>query len=282
MLKTLQLHETKALTSNSQSTIQIPSYGVIQNLILRFSKASDVPATEAEIRAQIARVRLTFNGRDVVNCTIDELFDLYETLGNNVRDNIGVTGNIELNLARLFFNAPAVRDNFGFGCADISTIQVSVTPATITNIVSAQGITARTNDNRVLGAYGKFISYPQSFNSTGQHTVDTLPRDPDSAYMLVLASAGASGVISRGELRVNNATIIENLPIDTNELIVSNNRLVQPSGYFVYDINDGAEGSLLPMSGVTDLRFITTFTTAAGAAGYNLAALTINGLTYKK
>lgn len=282
MLKNIQLHETKPLTTGQAVTLQVPIFGTIENLILRFNLTGNAPATEAAIRAQIGNIRLTFNGRDIVNASVSSILDAYEVMGNNVRENLGVDGNVELNLARLMLNDPSVRDNLGWGTADIQTIQVTVTAGTISTVLGVQAISGRINVNRVLGAYGKFISYPQSFNATGDHTVDTLPRDPDSAYAMVLADDGASGTITNGELRVNNITIMERVPRDTNQLILSSNRLVQPAGYFVYALNDGAQDSILPMQGVTDLRFITTFSVAPGAAGYTLTPLTINGLKLTK
>ena len=281
-IKTFNLHETKALTSNQPATMQIPVYGTIHNLILRFTTASSF-ATEAEIRAQIGNIRLTFNGRDIINTNATRLYELYESLGNYVNDNTGVAGNLELNIGRLVFDNPSIRDNFGYGTADISTIQVTITPGTLTTITGVQGITGRTNVTSKLGAHCKFIDYPQSFNSTGDHTVDTLPRDPDSAYIAVSASPGASGTVTNGEVRVNNITILERMPRDTNSLINSNNRFEQQANVgFLYNFCDGNDGSILPMAGITDLRFITTWSVAPGAASYVMSALTVNGLTAAK
>lgn len=281
-IKTTQLHETKPLTSGQQVTLQVPVYGTIHNMMLRFTNAAGAVSTEAQIRAEIGNIRLTFNGKDVVNTTAARLYDMYEALGNNVYNNLGSNGNIELNLGRLIFTDPVARDALGFGTADITTIQVTVTAGTLTNIQAVQAITARDNVARVLGAYAKYIDYPQSFNATGDHTVDTLPRDPDSAYIGVLTSNGASGTITFGEVRVNNVTIQERQPRDTNELVLSSNRFAQPTGYYAYIFNDGSQGAILPMSGVTDLRFITTFSVAPGAAGYVKSALTINGMKAAK
>lgn len=275
---TSQNHETKPLTSGQQATLQIPVYGTIHNLILRFATAAGAAATEAQIRAEVGNIRLTFNGRDIVNTSVSRLFDLYEALGNRVAVNAGVAGNVELNLARLMYTLPEVQMFFGFGTQDVNTIQVSVTAGTLTNVASVQAITTRDNIARILGAHGTFIDYPQSFNATGDHTVDTLPRDQDSAYGIVLVDDGASGTITFGEVRVNNVTITERCPSDTNQLKLSSVNLIQPSGYFVHGFNDGSQNALLPMSGVTDFRVITTFSVAPGAAGYVITPLAIKGI----
>lgn len=274
-------HESKTMSSGNAVTLQVPVYGTIHNIALRFTTSAGADCTEAQIRSEVGNVRLTFNGRDIVNCTAARLYDLYEVLGTEVQEYQGIAGVMELNLARLLFNNPSTRDNFAFGTADLQTIQVTVTAGTLTNVSAVQVVTGRTAENRKLGAYGKFIDYPISFNTTGDHTVDTLPRDPDSAYAVVMAYMGASGTITDGELRVNNVTVQEKLPANLNKLFLSNNRLAVPSGYYVYGINDGQDSTLIAMAGVTDLRFIQTFSVAPGAAGYVLSALTINGIVNK-
>ena len=274
-MKTTNVHEAKTLTSNTVSTLQIPAYGKIQSLFLRFTTGAGADNTEAEIRAQVGNIRLTINGRDIVNCTAARLYDLYEVMGPNATVPAGTNGVLELNIGRLVFTDPQVRDLFGFGTADVTSIQVQVTAGTLTTVASVQAFTARQAINENLGTYCRFIDYPQSFNSTGDHTVDTLPREINSDYLAVMASTGASGTITFGECRVNNATVIERTPLNVNAVFLSNDRLAQPSGYYVYHFADGSLFGRLPMQGVTDLRFITTFSVAPGAASYVMSALTV-------
>ena len=262
------------MASNTTATLQIPAYGKIQSIFLRFTTGAGAANTEAEIRAQVGNVRLTINGRDVINCSAAQLFDLYESMGLNVTLATGSAGCVELNIGRLVFTDPAVRDLFGFGTADVTSIQVQVTALTLTTVANVQAYTARQAINENLGTYCKFIAYPQSFNSTGDHTVDTLPRDNNSDYLAVLASTGA-GTITFGECRVNNATAIERTPTDVNAVFCSNDRVAQPSGYYLYHFADGSLDGRLPMLGVSDLRFITTFSVAPGASSYTMLPLTV-------
>lgn len=282
MLKTTIVHEQKPVQSNITSTLQIPVYGKIYSLILRFLLSTGAPATPAQIRAQINNLRLTINGRDVVNVSAAKLFDTYASLGVSVQNPTGTNGVVELNVGRLIFNNIGQRDVFGWGTQNVTNIQVQVMAGTIpaapNDIVSVQAYSTRTAEKETLGLFTKLMNYPQSFNATGDHTVDTLPRDPDSSYLAVLTDVGSAGVISHGECRVNNITITERNPSDVNAMQIAQNRLAQPTGYFAYLFTDGDVSSQLPMSGVTDLRFITTFSTAPGAQGYTMTALTISGL----
>lgn len=272
---TTSVHEQKTLTSSQTATLQVPPYGKIHSLWLAFRTAGGAFVTEAQARAEVGNIRLTINGKDLINTTVAKLYDIYETLGVRASSPAGIGGVIELNIARLVFIDPVLRDAFGWGTADVNNIQVQVTAGTLTNVASVQAYTGRENVNANLGMYAKIINYPQSFNAAAQHTVDTLPRDLDSDYLMVLADAGASGTQTFGECRVNSATVIENMPTTLNGLALSNTGLAQPASYFVYNFTDGSMNGRLPMKGVSDLRFLNTFSVAPGAAGYNMTAVTL-------
>jgi len=275
MLKTLQVHATEPLTSNQNATIQIPSGGKINSLFLYFRDSSGDSVTEAQIRAEMSTVRLSLGGRDIINAPLFKLLDLYEFFGVKVAANTGIAGVVELNIGKLIYLDPIMRDACGFGTADIVSIQVSVTAGTLSNIASVQAFTRRQAVEENLSTHCRFVQYPQTFNSTGDHTVDTLPRDRNSAYLAVMVDDGASGAITNGEARVNSNTIIERCPINVNAAALSNDGYVQPAGYFVYPFTDGTVGANLPMTGVTDFRLINTFGTAPGTGGYTICPLTV-------
>ena len=275
-LKNTQNHETKALTSGTQTTLSIPAGGKIQSLMLLFTTGAGVPNTEAEIRAEVGNIRVTFNGKDIINASLVQLLDLYETLGANVFNAAAIpVGAVELNIGRLVYNSPEVKDLMGLGTADVANIQIQVTMGTISAVDNVQGVTARTPLNENLGAHCEFINYPISFNGTGDNTVDTLPRNTDSSYLALMIDDGASGTITHSEIRVNNFTIRERLDRNVNGLLLSEAKYAQPAGIFVHGFMDGSIDGRLPMVGVTDLRAITTFSVAAGAAGYSIGALTL-------
>lgn len=274
-MKTTQNHEQKPLTTAQTTTLQIPRGGKLQKVGLLFLTGAGAPVTEAAIRAEIGNIRFTINGRDVVNASAIQILDFYEAAGVRVAVPTGVAGVIELNVGRVLYAAPDGRDLFGFGTADVSSIQVQITAGTLSTIASVQVITARSPENENLGAHCEFISYPQSFNATGDHTVDTLPRNLDSSYLAVLIDDGASGTITFGEVRVNNQTIRERLQSNMNALFMSDDGFAQPTGYYTHFFADGSVDGRLPMPNVVDLRFITTFSVAPGAGGYGIAVCTL-------
>lgn len=275
-----QNHDSRVPATGATLTIQCPPYDKIHKIGLRFTDGG-VASTEAEIRAEIGNIRLTINGTDIINTTANALFDLYEFMGVRVGTPAGLPGYLELNLAPLLYIDPAVRDLFGLGTADVQSIQVSVTAGTLVTIDGVQLITGREAVNENLGMHCRVLDYPQNFNSTGDHTVDTLPRDLNQAYLAVLTSDGASGTQTFGECRVNSQTLIERLGRDVNAVAVNQNGQFQPAGFYAYSFTDGNLKNRLPMFNVADLRFINTFSVAPGAAGYVMTAVSAYNMPVK-
>lgn len=269
-------HESRPLTSSQLQTIQIPPYGKIFDLSLIFTTSAGAAVTEAQLRAEVSNIRLTINGTDFINATPAQLLDLYEHLASaNVGVPAAVAGGLELNLGRLVFSDRGIRDAFGIGTADVQSIQVAVTAGTLTNVANVQAFSTRQIDlAEKLGTVCKFISYPRNFNATGDDAFDTLPRDPDTVYLAAMVATGASGVITQSGVKVNNITVRDPAPVTINSLQNSNAGFAPVTGYYIHDFMDGTATSRLPMAQVNDFRITTTFSTAPGAAGYSIAALT--------
>lgn len=274
-MKTFSKHENRTLSSSNNQTLQIPTGGKLHSICLYFKTAAGAAATEAQIRAEIANLRLTVGGRDIVNAPVAKILDAYEALGSNVHNNVAVAGCVELNLGRLIYTDPGLRDLFGIGTMDVSSIQVQVQAGTLSGIASVESYTEREPVNEGMGTYCRFIDYQQSFNSTGDHTVDTLSRDPSTSYLALMVSTGASGVITQSAVKVGQVTLREDVPLNVNKLFLSNNRMEQPTGYFIHGFTDGTVTARLSMQGVPDMRIVTNFSTAPGAASYSVTALTV-------
>lgn len=271
-------HESKPLTTSQAATLQIPAYGKIFNIGLLFTTSAGAAVTEAAIRSEIANLRLTINGVDHVNCTPTQILDLYEHLGANVGVPTGVASALELNVGRLIYTDPAVRDLLGFGTANVESIQLEVRAGTLTTIANAQVFTERTVAKEDLGVRCKYLNYTRGTNATGDDTFDTLPRNPESSYLALMVSQGASGTITNTQVKVDNVTIKDPSPQAISNLFNSNNRYAAVTGYAHVDFMDGTLTSRLPMAGVNDFRLTTTFSVAAGAAGYTIAALSVENL----
>jgi hypothetical protein len=274
MFQTL-VHEQRPLATGQIQTLQIPTGGKIQNLGLIFLTGAGAPVTEAQIRAEIASIRLSINGRDVINSPPAFLLDLYEASGTRVGVPAAVPGVMELNIGRLLFLDPVLRDLIGFGTRDVTSIQVQITCGTLSAIASAKTCTQRTPVNENLGTFCKFINYPRPFNAVGEDTYDTLPRNIGESYLGILVDDGTAGAITFGECRLNGQIVSDKHDTALSGLFASNKGFTQPAGYFFHCFADGSLNGQLGMTGATDFRIITTFGTAPGAGGYNISALSL-------
>lgn len=275
-LKKIFVHDTKPVTTGAVLTFNIPSFDTIDDVILRFTKSGGA-ATKANIISSVGKVALNINGEQVINCTISELYDVFEMLGNQVQETI-LTNVVSLNLARLMFKLNQNKDYFAWGCANIQTIQLQVyCGTTVTDVTDLEVSTERRSFNSNLGSLIKVINYPQSMSSTGISSVDTLPRDSNDGYLAIMANTGG-GVISQGECVVNGNTIIDPTAKAAMDYVCQVRGFKPLSTYYNYLFADGSNRGALPMNGVTELRLKTSFTTAPTSGTYDLLAISIKNM----
>ncbi len=275
-LKKIFVHDTKPVTTGAVLTFNIPSFDTIDDVILRFTK-SGAAATKANIISSVGKVALNINGEQVINCTISELYDVFEMLGNQVQETVLINV-VSLNLARLMFKLNQNKDYFAWGCANIQTIQLQVyCGTTVTDVTDLEVSTERRSFNSNLGSLIKVINYPQSMSSTGISSVDTLPRDSNDGYLAIMANTGG-GVISQGECVVNGNTIIDPTAKAAMDYVCQVRGFKPLSRYYNYLFADGSNRGALPMNGVTELRLKTSFTTAPTAGTYDLLAISIKNM----
>jgi len=275
-VKYINVHESKAVSAGAILTFNLPSYKTIDDIILTFTN-SGAAATDANIRSSIDKISLNINGEQVINTPLSTILDIYKFLGQEVWQTKPANV-ISLNIARLIFKNPVMEKLFAIGCRNVQTLQLQVyCGGTVTSVTDVQVATSRRNFDSDTVSYVKIINYPQTMASTGISTIDTLPRDNNDAYLFVLANNGG-GVISEGEAVLNGASIMQPIMQNTADYVASARGHQPVSGYFPYDFCDGSQAGAIPMAGVTELRFKTTFTTAPTASVYNLVAVTIKNV----
>lgn len=275
-IKKVYVHDTKPVSAGAVITTTIPSFATIDDLILKFTN-NGAAATKANIIAAIGKVALAINGEQVINCNLSQLYDVFAFLGNQVQED-ALTNTVSLNLGRLIMKQNQNKDFFAWGCQNIQTIQVQVyCNAATTGVTDCQFLTERRDFNSTLGSYIKVINYPQNMATTGYSTVDTMPRDTNDGYLAVLADNGG-GAIATGECTMNGANVIDEVSTEVMQYVSQARGFKNVAGYFNYLFSDGSARGVLPMNGVTDLRFKTNFTTAPTAGVYNLLAISVKNM----
>lgn len=273
----INVHESKPVASGNVITFNIPSYQTIDDIQLRFTN-SGAAATAANVKSSIGKVALNINGEQIINTPITRLYDIYAFLGQEV-SHVGNPSNvISLNIGKLLFKNPQYEKLFAIGCQNVQTIQLQVyVNSKVTNVTDLEVSTERRNFISSSISLIKVISYPQTMTSTGISTVDTLPRDSNDGYLFVLANNGG-GVIADGECILNGNSIIDPISLNVADYVASARGFSAVTGYFPYLFADGTISGVVPMQGVTELRFKTNFSTAPTGGNYDLCAVTVKNI----
>lgn len=274
-VKRIYTHETKSVSANTIVNFNLPVFDTIDDVQLEFTN-SGAASTLSNILSSVLRVDATIDGQNWISCPIGLLANLYTLMGVKTYTGTAQTNVFSLNLARLMFDKPEDRDFFAIGTANVETIQVRVTMGgTVTGLSDITLKTVRRSVQAALSSYIQVIDYPQQMSAAGISSIETLPRDSQDSYLCVLATTGTGGVISEGECVLNGNSVI-NL---TSQNVMDHNAKLRGfapvSGIYPYIFVDGTARSVLPMQGITELRFKTTFTTAPSTGQYDLLAVSI-------
>lgn len=286
-LKYIARESSDTVSANKIMNFNIAAYDSICQIFLNFTN-NGAAATVANILSSIQRIRLIVNGEDIVNVSPTDLTNAIKSLGQRVYHN-SASNVIPLNIVKLMYEQMGQRGIFDIGCdawayngnqaIPVSNIQIQITcGGTITDITDVEVSTERVQKGtakNITVAYGKLLTYEQNISGTGTHTVDTLPKNLSEGYLAVFATPGTSGVISKGEVKVNNAYAIQESTIDVMNSVINQRGYGKVLGIFPYIFADGTLDTALSMVGVNDFRFNTTFSTAPTDGKYNLVALTV-------
>lgn len=283
-LKNAHIHETKLISASSVVTLELPVFSKIHKIFLEFLNGTAVPPTRAELVSALLNVRMTIGGRDVINCYPNQLIDLKSTFTNDIAKPTNTDFNDSDNILDLMpvsdiFTDPLVRDVFGIGTADVSSIQIQLTfKADVTNVASVRLTSWRENVTQELGSYATILNYPQSFSGTGDHIVDTLPRSLTSNALVIIASDEAKENIIEGALTLNGTNLLERTSRRSVAALLNAYDWHLHTDQYVFPLTDGSLTSYIPLHAVVDFRITTTFKVAPTNNNYDLLAVNLENI----
>lgn len=285
-LKYITREASDTISAGKIVNFNIPAYDSICQMFLNFTN-NGAPATIENILSSIRMINLKINGDDVITVSPTNLTNVIKALGQNVYHNSN-SNVLPLNVVKLMYPNMVDRSVFDLGCdgwaykngamLKISNIQLQVVcNATITDLTDVEVITERINKGTGLNitrAYGKLLTYEENISGTGVSPITSLPKNIEEGYLAVFANP-YDGVISKGEVKVNNYYAIQETPIDAMNAVINQRGYGNVKGIFPYIFADGNVQTALSATGVDDFRFNTTFTKAPTTGKYDLVALTI-------
>lgn len=277
-------HDKKVIEANGIVNFNIPAYGIIDNIMLEFWNGDKI-ATRADAMKAIGQTELTVEQTRLIDVNLSDIDELRSSMGVKVQS-ASAAGIFELCIQKYCFDLVEVQKYFSIGTAIIPSgganvigagIQLALhVNADITGVSHVKLYTVRRAGDKLFNssAYLKFLQHPQNFDGTGEHKVQTLPRNQTDAYLGIIIDA-KDGVIAGGEISVDSEKMIHKIGTKTNKYLQNLREFEQLDGQLLHMFADGSIAAGIPMAGVTDLDVTTEFSTAPASKNYRILSLTM-------
>jgi hypothetical protein len=253
------------IATGSRIVANIPVGSTYHNLQVQFLKASSVPATEAEIIAQVGRVTLTVDGDPKISLTGAEAVMFAKFYGNRSPAAAIVKGVLPLWLSRPWWPEFASQDGPAYGTLDVGAVTLEVEFIGTVTIVSAN-LVATVTDGEPLGRHITIRRIADNQAAAGLKTISDFK--PDLTKQLIALHIDKAGGIQSGpilsfQLKADQRNEWEG-HYDHIESMLSMYELVQQTGWSHFPFAfRGRPIDSLPMV-MQDLRLELTTGTALG------------------
>lgn len=268
------------ITASSVATARIPTTGTHYGLFLAPLAAGGTAVSVANMKTAIGNMVLRHNGEQIMEGTATFFLDLqkyYHDAYTGASANIA--GIIPIYFAPSHFNNFEERRLFAVGTQDIQTMTLDLNILSTSNMATINVFSEISPEVRNRGQHIRIKKYPQSFASTGDNEVSTLPLEgPSVAYKALHIELGTNpGVIALVTVKVGNYAIFDTVGLPLVNVFGQAGRRTQQAAYFTVDFGKNNDiSAFLPMIGVQDFRQVINWTTTPTT--YNIYAEEIFGL----
>lgn len=183
-----RLPSANTVAAGATSTFQIPLGPTYRSFELRPTIAG-ADATEAEMRAQIERVRVKINGIARIDVAGTRLLDLYEYYGFTID-----AGVFPILLTRPYARTPEGEENVAVGTNNVDTLTVEIDLAAGATIDALPMDAWMTLERRDLGIIFEVRENSFVASGAGQLEIPTLPKSNGDLAALHLFSANITAL----------------------------------------------------------------------------------------
>ena len=268
------------ITASSVATARIPTTGTHYALYLAPLSSGGAAVSVANMKTAIGNMVLRHNGEQIMEGTATFFLDLQKYYHDAyTAGSANVAGIIPIYFAPSHFANFAERQLFAVGTQDIQTMTLDLNILSTTNMATISVYSEVTPENRPRGQHLRIKKYPQSFASTGDNEVSTLPLEgPTVGYKALHIELGTNpGVIALVTVKVGNYAIFDNVGLPLVNVFGQSGRRTQQAAYYHVDFGKNNDiSAFLPMAGVQDFRQVINWTTTPTT--YNIYAEEIFGL----
>lgn len=214
MLFQRKMPSFNTVAAGSTSTVNIPKGPTYYGFDVKATIAG-VVATEAEMKAQIAAVRLKVNGVTRFEASALHLIDLYKYMGKTV-----ASGVLPLMLVDPDWKTIPAMDNLAWGTSDVDTLTFELDLAAGATIDALAVHATVLGESRPLGTIIERHKITVAPSATGTFELPDLPRTNGDLLGMHFDLTGAAAADAL-ELLINQVNIFD------ADLIVWNNRLTR-------------------------------------------------------
>jgi len=285
-LKEIKKHANiTGIAAGNIATGQVAVGRTYYGLYLRCLTAAGVELTRAQILADISDIIVRLDGEQIIVADATFLLDLQKYYGDSdVAGN--VDGIIPIPFTRRTLPSNLERMVLALGTAfnkegnPVKSLEISVKVIGVAQLATIEVYSLSTEEKRKIGRHIRIKKFAQSFATTGEQEVNSLPLEGSSIGYLALHFTESAGQIDQLNVKVNSVDLYDEVPTNLQKVFLADRKRTKQAGYAYADFGEkDTVNSLLPMQNVQDFRVNLVWNPAAGAPGnYAIYAEQIHGL----
>jgi hypothetical protein len=264
------------VTASSVATARIPTTGTHYALYLMPKSSAGAAVSVANMKTAIGNIVIRINGDQIMEATATFFLDLQKYYGDAVGAG-NVAGVIPIYFAPQTLPTFAERGIFAIGTSNVNSFTVDMNILSTANMATIDVFSEVTPEVRVVGQHIRIKKFPQTFSTTGEQEITTLPLEGATVGYKALHIEAGSGAFEDVTVKVANYAIFDQVETELNQVLLERSERNPQSGYYhvAFDKNNDLS-AFLPMKGVQDFRQIIDWSTAP--SNYNVYAEQIHGL----
>jgi len=271
----------QGIAASAVATTKIPSAGTLYALYFRCLAADGVTSlTVAQIKAAIGNIIIRIDGEQIMEATATFFLALQKYYGDSI-----VAGNVN-GVLPIYFAQPTFatfpeRSLFAIGMKNIGAFTVDMNILSTAVLSSIQVFAEVTAESRNVGQHVRIYKHPQTFATTGDQEINSLPKSEiTAAYKALHIETGSdTGGIDRVTVKVGGNAVFDQVDSVLNGVLLSRDMRTTQSGFYHVDFCRSRDlTGMIPMAGLQDWRQIITWNSAAAPSNYNIYSEQIWGL----
>jgi len=226
LTRTIRLGDLPTIpAAGGRTTYEIDSSKNIHAVHMIWTIAG-VPATEVEMKAQIADIRVRVGGKVIFDLTATEILDLYHYFNDGLAAAPFVfAGQLPLIFTPMML--PLSHETQEFAIGMLSDNNPSKRNTFVIEINMGAGITVDACElqleyddmpSDVIGYHIRWTKYGTTWPTASRQTLDKISHESNALAVLGYHVHHAAGTLTRFDLKMNDSEVISDMPVELNDL----------------------------------------------------------------